>query len=173
MSLKNTIKIIKIQSSISFQIDFIWSTLSTKIIFNSFGLFQSTLVLFGPFNPYWPYLVHIGPILSTLYHFVHFGPTRSTLILFDSFFPFWFTSVLFWPFSPFVHFDFIWPKLGFFGSILSTLAFSFHIGPIQSIVSTLVLICSFVLIQSTLVQFGALFGPLWSNLVHFVPFGPI
>jgi len=39
--------------------------------------------------------------------------------------------------------------------------------------SILILICSFVLIQSTLVLFSILFGSLQSYSVNFVPFGPI
>ena len=76
MSPKNAIKIINIQNSYSIHTGFIWSTLSTKIIFDQFSFIQSKLVQFCPLQSY---SVHIGPIQFILSILVHLSPIQSIL----------------------------------------------------------------------------------------------
>ena len=100
---------------------------SHSVPFYPFCPLRSTLVLFGLRWSYW--------VPS---YFIHFSPIWSTLIIFSPFSPLWFYSV---------KIDHIW-------SILSTsVKFSQH-WSYSVHMSTLVLICSFIFIQSTLFPFG-------------------
>ena len=145
----------------------IWSILSSLF---HIGSLRSTLVLFGlhwsysnhlfsPFNPLWSTLDLFGPyglLWSYSAHSIDFGSIRSTVVLF----------------SPSSHFGPIQSTLVLFGPIWS---YSILFVPIQAIMSTLVLICPFILIQSTLILFGQLrsytvhIGPLCPIRVHFGP----
>ena len=129
----------------------IWSTLVLLGPFIHIGPILSTSVLF---HPHWSYSVHstlvlFGSHLSYSVHSVNLGPIKSTLVLFH---PIWSYSIHFghiqsylFLFGPYVH----------FGPNLSIRSYSVHM-------STLVLICPFVLIRSTSVL-------IRSTSVHLVP----
>ena len=141
--------------------------MSPKNAIKIINIQKSYLVHFFLFGPLWFYLVNLGPIWSipsTLVLFFalqfysdHIGPIQSIC-------PLRYYSVDIGP---------IQSTLVLFGP---TWSYSFLFVPIQSIMSTLVLICQFVLIRSnqvllnpfrsTLVH-SILFGLLWSYPVHF------
>ena len=182
MSSKNAIKIINIQKFYSvyfvllgplwFYSVHIGPILSTLILFCPFCPLRSTLVLFCPLWSYSVYSVHIGLILSTLVLFSHISPIQSilfTLIHFSLIQAIQSSLVLFGLFCQ------LWFYSVHFGLAQSTLVL---FGPIRSITSTLVLICTFIL-WSTLVLFSLLWSPLvlfsphWSSIFFSVQFGPL
>ena len=159
MNPKNAIKMINIQKSN-------WTILSSLAHSVLFGPLWFYIVPFGPiqsirstlilFSPLQSYSVHIDPIQSIMSTLVHFSPILAiqsmlfTLMLFD----------LHWSYS--VH------SIHFSPIQLILVLFS----PLRSIMSTFVLICPFVLIQSTLVHLV----PIRSysvHSVHFILTGPI
>ena len=106
------------------------------------------------------YSIHIGCILSTL---VLFGPHWSYLV----------HSVYFSPLQFYLGYSVLF---GLFWSILSTLvlvcphwSYSVQFDPIQSITSTLDLICPFILIRSP----SILFGVNWPTMFYLVSLGLI
>ena len=121
----------------------------------------------------WSYSVHFGPIQSIQYTLTLFGPYWSYSIHFGHIQS---TLVHYLSYSVhYVHFN----PLGPIWSILSTLvlfgplcplqSYSVHIGPIRSSMSTSILFGPFLSILSTLF----LFGPLQSYSIHLVSISSI
>ena len=143
---------------------------STSVRSIHFGPILPTLVLFGPHLSYSVYSVHFSPMWSILFTLVHFQSYSVNFVHFGSIRSILSTSVLFGPHLSFsVH----------FGLISQLQSSSVQLGLVWTNLSTLVLICPFVLIQFTLVQLSPLrstlfhlvytdhFSPFWSTLIYF------
>ena len=185
MSSKNAIKMINIQKSYSVHIGFIRSILSSSVQFGSIqshlvhSIHQSSIgsnsshsVLFSRLQSNSVHSSHTVPIRFTLILFHLLRSIQSTLTLFG---PHWSYSVHFGP----IRFHYV-----YFGSICF---YSVNIGPILSILSTLIQFSPIQAIRSTLVLFGpfcllwfysvhpilSTFVPTRSSLVQSIQFGPI